>query len=55
MRAHQRTLHPEEEHHVCQDCAKEFASPSELRRHRRIHTGEAKHVCPNCHKSFTLK
>ena len=39
MRAHQRKFHFKEEDHICQDCAKEFDSPSEFKRHRRIHTG----------------
>ena len=56
MHIHQRTLHPAEKYHVCQDCDKKFDLPSELKRHRRIHTGEVlTHICPTCKKSFSSK
>ena len=55
MRIHQRAVHPAEKYHVCQDCAKEFNSPSGLKRHRRMHTGEENHICPTCEKPFSSK
>lgn len=53
--AKQRMLHKERTHkvNVCEFCGAAFASPRNLKSHRRIHTGEKPYKCEYCDRCFS--
>ena len=54
LQAHLKKIHSiKPKIHVCKDCAEEFSSPYELKRHRCTHTGKDTPICPTCSKPFS--
>ncbi|XP_063782398.1 zinc finger protein 501-like [Pseudophryne corroboree] len=44
--------HPGETSHSCNECGKNFVSPSYLINHQKFHTGESPYECSECGKCF---
>ena len=55
MKNHVKHVHDKIREHICEVCAKGFATSSDLNTHRRTHTGKKNFPCHICGKSFTTK
>ena len=55
MKNHVKHVHDKIREHICEVCAKGFATSSDLNTHRRTHTGEKNFPCHICGQSYTTK
>ena len=55
MKNHIKHVHDRIIEHICEVCAKGFATSSDLNTHRRTHTGEKNFPCHICGQSYSTK
>ena len=55
MKNHIKHVHDKIKEHICEVCAKGFATTSDLNTHRRTHTGEKNFPCHICGQSYSSK
>ena len=55
MKNHIKHVHDKIKEHICEVCAKGFATTSDLNTHRRTHTGEKNFPCHICGQSYSTK
>ena len=55
MKNHIKHVHDKIKEHICEVCAKGFATTSDLKTHRRTHTGEKNFPCHICGQSYSTK
>ena len=55
MKNHIKHVHDKIKEHICEVCAKGFATSFDLNTHRRTHTGEKNFPCHICGQSYSTK
>ena len=55
LKNHVKHVHDKIREHICEVCAKGFATSSDLNTHKRTHTGEKNFPCHICGQSYSSK